>query len=131
MYQQNADPAQVAHMMAIMGPLIVGFGLLFAVLLVIPYWQIFKKAGFPAPLALLMFLPLVNFIILYVVAFSRWKVVPAPDYAAVPPGAYPPAAYPPAAYPGQAGYTQQVAYPPAPGQVPQGYVPPNPPPPAI
>ena len=51
---------------------------------IVPYWQIFKKAGFPGPLGLLMIVPLANVVVLYVVAFSRWKTVPEP-------GVYPPA----------------------------------------
>ena len=54
-------------------------GLMFFVILpivVIPYWQIFKKAGFAPALSLLVLIPLVNIIVLYVVAFSDWKVGP-------------------------------------------------------
>ena len=40
---------------------------------IIPYWQIFKKAGFPPALSLLVFFPLVNLVVLYYVAFSEWK----------------------------------------------------------
>jgi hypothetical protein len=50
-----------------------------AVLVMIPFWQIFKKAGFPAPLSLLMLVPLVSVVVLYFVAFSAWKVVPVPQ----------------------------------------------------
>ena len=39
----------------------------------IPYWRIFSKAGFSGWLSLLMIVPLVNLIILYIVAFSDWK----------------------------------------------------------
>ena len=49
-----------------------------------PYWMIFKKAGFSPWLALLMYIPLINIIVLYVVAFSNWKVVPAPQSASAP-----------------------------------------------
>jgi len=48
-----------------------------AVFAIIPFWQIFKKAGFPPALALLMLVPLVSIVMLYVLAFSPWKVVPA------------------------------------------------------
>ncbi len=44
----------------------------FLVILVIPYWQIFKKAGHPAAFGLLMCIPLVNLIMLYYLAFSDW-----------------------------------------------------------
>ena len=43
---------------------------------VIPYWKIFSKAGFAGALSLLMLVPLVNLIVLYVIAFSEWKVKP-------------------------------------------------------
>lgn len=38
-----------------------------------PFWVIFKKAGFQPILSVLMLVPLVNLIVLYVVAFSAWK----------------------------------------------------------
>ena len=50
----------------------------------IPFWFIFKKAGFSPWLAVLMFVPLANIIILYVVAFSEWKVVPVWPYIGDP-----------------------------------------------
>lgn len=75
------------------------FALVGIFIYIIPFWMIFKKAGFSPWFSLLLFVPLANMIILYVVAFSQWKVVPLPQYAAsLPPTAYPPA-YPPAAYP--------------------------------
>ena len=40
--------------------------------LLIPYWRIFKKAGFPGALSLLMLLPIVNVIMLYYLAFADW-----------------------------------------------------------
>ena len=43
---------------------------------VIPFWKIFSKAGFAGALSLLMIIPLVNLIVLYVVAFSEWKIKP-------------------------------------------------------
>jgi len=42
------------------------------VCLLIPYWRIFGKAGFPPPLALLMVIPLVNIAMLYFLAFAPW-----------------------------------------------------------
>lgn len=58
--------------------LMVVFGMQ-AIIFVIPFWQIFKKAGLSAPLSILMIIPLVNIIMLYFLAFSPWKVVPAGD----------------------------------------------------
>jgi hypothetical protein len=43
---------------------------------IIPYWKIFSKAGFAGALSLLMVVPLVNLIVLYIVAFSEWKIKP-------------------------------------------------------
>ncbi len=57
-------------------------GLMFLVMLpivVIPYWKIFSKAGFSGWLSLLMFLPLINLIVLYIVAFSDWKTISKPN----------------------------------------------------
>ncbi len=42
----------------------------------IPYWMIFKKAGFSPWLSLLMIIPLVSLIVLYVIAFAQWRVAP-------------------------------------------------------
>ena len=50
---------------------------------VVPFWQIFKKAGFGAPLSLLMVIPLANIIMLYIVAFFPWNVIPNPKNPAV------------------------------------------------
>ena len=44
--------------------------------LVIPFWQIFKKAGMSPFLSLLMLAPLVNLVMLYVLAYSRWNPAP-------------------------------------------------------
>ena len=69
------------------------FGILFSIIVLIPYWFIFKKAGFSPFLALLMFLPLINIVMLYFLAFARWNVVPAAmDYPAPPPVPYQPRA---------------------------------------
>jgi hypothetical protein len=46
------------------------FGILFSIVMLIPYWFIFKKAGFSPFLALLMFLPLINIAVLYFLAFA-------------------------------------------------------------
>jgi predicted membrane-bound mannosyltransferase len=56
--------------------IIVIAGLL-TLFVVVPFWQILKKAGFPPALSLLMFIPLASIVMLYVLAFLPWKVVPA------------------------------------------------------
>lgn len=47
------------------------FGLL--ALVILPYWKIYSKAGFPGWLSLLMVVPLVSIVVLYIVAFSEWR----------------------------------------------------------
>jgi NADH:ubiquinone oxidoreductase subunit 3 (subunit A) len=41
-----------------------------------PFWMIFKKAGFQPILSVLMLVPLVNLVAIYIVAFSEWKAAP-------------------------------------------------------
>jgi hypothetical protein len=42
-----------------------------------PYWMIFKKAGFSPWLSILALVPLVKWIVLWVVALSEWRARPA------------------------------------------------------
>lgn len=41
---------------------------------VIPAWRICQRTGYPGPLGLLILVPLANIILLYFIAFSRWKI---------------------------------------------------------
>ena len=68
------------------------FGALISIVVLIPYWFIFKKAGFSPFLALLMLVPIINFIMLYFLAFARWNVVPAAQVYPAPSLPYPPPA---------------------------------------
>jgi ATP-dependent Zn protease len=60
-------------------PLSTTFGPLAVLFLLVlpPFWVIFKKAGFQPILSALMMVPFVNFVMLYFVAFSEWKSGPA------------------------------------------------------
>lgn len=49
------------------GPLMM---LVFAALVIVPFWLIFAKAGFSGWLSLLMIVPIANIVMLYVFAFS-------------------------------------------------------------
>jgi hypothetical protein len=71
----------ITAMMAVF-PLLL---LILVVIVMIPYWMIWKKAGFSPWLSLLMLVPMVNFIMLYVLAFSEWKVVPVGQATMMPP----------------------------------------------
>jgi hypothetical protein len=87
--QSQPDPEQAMKIMMAVLPI---FGLIMLVVLaivIVPFWFICKKAGFSPWLALLNLVPLGQLILLYVLAFAEWKVVPV----ALPPVPYP---YPPA-----------------------------------
>ena len=44
----------------------------FAALIIVPFWFIFRKAGYSQWLGLLMVVPIVNLVMLYFLAFSDW-----------------------------------------------------------
>jgi hypothetical protein len=115
------DPQQqqALNQMAGMGAGLMIFALLFSLVITIffiwLFWRIFTKAGMSGALSLLNLIPVVGpLVVLFLLAFGKWNVVPvAPGYA---PGATP--AYPPA-------YPQQAYTPPA--YPPQNYPPAGPP----
>jgi hypothetical protein len=39
----------------------------------VPFWRIFRKAGFSPPFSLLMPIPLVDLVMIYVLAFAPWR----------------------------------------------------------
>ncbi|CAN7366589.1 hypothetical protein [Acidovorax sp. LjRoot117] len=41
-------------------------------LFIVPLWRILQRAGFNGALSLLMFVPIVNMLLLWFVAFSKW-----------------------------------------------------------
>ena len=49
--------------------------LVIALVMFLPYWRIFKKAGFAPALSLLMFVPLLNVIMLFFLAFAEWPAL--------------------------------------------------------
>ncbi len=74
----------------LMVPIFMIFGLIVMAVIIIPFWFICKKAGFSPWLSLLNLVPLGNLILLYVLAFAQWKVVPVPELAYEPPYPQPP-----------------------------------------
>jgi hypothetical protein len=78
------DP-HTLHMITAMMAIFPIVAIVFVVMMMIPYWMIWKKAGFSPWLSLLMLVPLVNFVMLYVLAFAEWKVVPVSQATAMPP----------------------------------------------
>jgi len=66
------------------------------VIIIIPFWFILKKAGFSSWLSLINLVPFGTLVLLYVLAFAEWKVVPAPPVGWTPPPPFPPQPpYPP------------------------------------
>ena len=89
MFLQDNQPSpemiqkMVVAMMAIV-PIIIVIAI---AVVMIPCWFILKKAGFSPWLSMLCLIPsLGTLVLLYVLAFADWKVVPAP-LAAYPPQA--------------------------------------------
>ena len=60
------------HMGGIGLVMCIAFCVLIALLIILPFWFIFSKAGFSKWLSLLMAVPFVNLVMLYFLAFSTW-----------------------------------------------------------
>ena len=80
----NPDPSAL---FALMAPVILMCWIIGAAIVIVPFWQIFKKAGMAPALSFLMVVPLANLVMLYVLAFSPWKTPVVPAYATA---GYPP-----------------------------------------
>lgn len=96
--ENQPSPEQIQHFaMAFMA--IIPFLILIGIAIVmIPFWFILKKAGFTPWLSLLCLIPSLGvLVLLYILAFAEWKVVPAaqpgyPPYPTPPQPPYPPQA---------------------------------------
>jgi hypothetical protein len=83
---------QMAHMVLAMMPVFLLVGLVFMAFFVFLFWRIFTKAGLSGPLSLIVLFPGIGpLIVLCILAFSDWKVVPVPQqvYYTPPSPAYP------------------------------------------
>lgn len=49
--------------------------LIVAGFLVVPFWKIFSKAGYPGILSLAMLVPILNIVMWYFLGFSEWPVL--------------------------------------------------------
>jgi len=47
----------------------------YAAVWVVPFWFIYRKAGLPPALSLLMIIPIANFVMLSVLAFGEWPAL--------------------------------------------------------
>ena len=57
------------------GPIELFLIIVIGAVFVVPFWKIFSKAGFPGALSLLMLVPLVNLIMIFVLAFAEWPAL--------------------------------------------------------
>src|ERR1700691_4593152 len=85
---QSGLSSGVQQTLAMMGSIFMIFGLIVMAVIMIPFWFICKKAGFSPWLTFLNLVPFGGLVLMYVLAFAQWKVVPIPELAYVPP--YPP-----------------------------------------
>ena len=46
-----------------------------SIVIIVPLWKVFSKAGYSGALSLGMTLPLVNIVLLYFLGFSDWPVL--------------------------------------------------------
>lgn len=81
--QQDIARAQ-ALVPAVMAGMFLA-SIVFLAIIILPFWFICKKAGLSPWLSLLWIVPMGGPILCYVLAFSDWKVIPAPQMAYMPP----------------------------------------------
>jgi uncharacterized BrkB/YihY/UPF0761 family membrane protein len=89
--QNEPDPEVVKAILLTMAVLIPIIMIVAIAIVMVPCWFILKKAGFSPWLSLLCIVPsLGTLVLLYVLAFADWKVVPAPPPVWHQPPPYPP-----------------------------------------
>jgi heme/copper-type cytochrome/quinol oxidase subunit 2 len=94
------DPDQINHLSGVIAGMMGMFmlmGLVIISFLVFLFWRVLAKAGLSAPLSLLVLLwPIGPLIVLCILAFSDWRVIPfPPTYGGLQPYPPPPPNYPP------------------------------------
>ena len=57
------------------GPMELILILVMGTAIIVPFWRIFANAGFPGALSLLMLVPVVNLIMIFVLAFADWPAL--------------------------------------------------------
>jgi len=91
---EQPDPTQFMHLMVLVIAFYSIFILIGLAAVIIPMWFICKKAGLSPWLSFLnLVFPIGGLVLLYVLAFVDWKVVPVPQPYWQP---YPQPPYPPA-----------------------------------
>jgi hypothetical protein len=87
---QQMDGEATRHFVMAMMAIMPIFIVICLALVILPMWFICKKAGFSPWLSLLIVVPLGSLILLYVLAFAQWKVVPISQVVIGAPPPYPP-----------------------------------------
>jgi hypothetical protein len=77
--QDTPDPTVIRNLMAAMFLVMPIIIVMVLAIVIVPFWFICKKAGFSPWLAFLNVIPFGHLILLYVLAFSEWKVTPVPQ----------------------------------------------------
>ena len=88
--QNQPDMAAAQHILAVILPLMGLLVIVCLAIVLIPYWFICKKAGFSPWLTFLNVIPFGNLVLIYVLAFAQWKVMPVPQMGYPPPYPQPP-----------------------------------------
>jgi len=88
--QAPPNAEAIRHMMMAMVFILPIIILVVLTIVIVPFWFICKKAGFSPWLSLLNLIPLGHLVLIYVLAFSDWKVIPAPQAYWQPQSPYPP-----------------------------------------
>ena len=100
------------------------FSLVAIIFAVVIYWRIFSKAGYSGALGILMLIPIVNIVMLCILAFGQWPIYKELNYLrqqVAQSHQYPPSPqqFPPPSSPQYPQYGQQQYSQPQPGQSPQ------------
>jgi hypothetical protein len=74
----SSGDAGLSGLGLLLGNFFLFFTAIVLLVCVIPFWKIFRKAGFPPALSLLMPVPGVNLVLLYILAFADWPSLRRP-----------------------------------------------------
>jgi hypothetical protein len=53
--------------------------LILSLIVLVPFWKIFQKAGFGGALAILMLVPIANIIMIFFLGFAEWPSLRKPQ----------------------------------------------------
>jgi len=95
--QQQQQAQQIAGAVAGMMGVFFLIWLVIMAFIVFCFWRIFTKAGMAGALSLILIIPGIGpLIVVCLLAFGDWKVIPITQATALPPHYTPPTSYPPA-----------------------------------